>query len=497
MQRKNLFILIVALAAGAGAWIFRAQLFGEARASRALIADLALAQVDGDPALERIVLWRSDRHPTDPQSLIEAIDQDGAPRWTQSLPSAQSVRVCGETVVVGLRDADDAAAQVVALDSKTGQRRWQWRRETATGRASPALVACDPAHVHVQVGEMEIGQRAWHALDLQTGAERWSLPAMQHRSAPIALGASLISLLHGDERLGVAVDPRTGAASDIPAEAWPDGGGQVRGVQREGDRLVGVAFSDRHDGCVLVTWGPSDRVWQPALASSDLNCRPAFGRLPHRLTPRAVLTVLPDGRQIVALSRKDGARIAQAANPKPPPVGSRVALAPPPAGRLDRVISTRFAPLLLIDDGAETRYQIVVFDTEGGQIAWASDWFAAPRIDHGGRLRHGGVTWFQVQTGAEQAAWLGIDGATGRAVGAWGYHFEGTGEAPPQHEEIPRIPRAEDWDGDTLHTYYWVTAVGVDVTSGAAGWRQSSYGGGKGVVEDRRAAVERRVGSLP
>lgn len=505
MTQKRLIIFSVALAIGAAAWAFRARLFREPRQSRALIAGLSLAQVDADPALERIVLWRSDRHAADPQSVIEAVDQSGESIWSRSVPPAQSgapIRTCGDTLLIGVSAAPterDPPLEVVALDARSGQERWRWR--TTDGLYDQlgelAFVGCDHDRVFVHARGAPRNPWSWHALDRASGAERWSIPGLSSPSTPVALGNAQVAILRSDTRLGVVVDPETGAASDIPIQAWPEGGGRVRDVQRDGDQLTGVAFSDGHDGCVLVGWRAGDTVWRPITASPDLDCLSGTNRGLFRLTPDHALAPVADGSRVVALSRKTGGRVFEALIPKRPPQGSHVTLARAPSDRLDDVIATRYAPLLLSTDDLPTRYQIVVIDTEAGRLHWASDWFSAPTIDHGWRVRHGQVTWFQIQTGAEQASWLGIDGTTGRAVGAWGYHFEGTGDTPPQHAEIPRLPSPEEWDGDTLHTYYWVAAVAVDVTSSAAGWRQSMYGDGKGVVVDRREAVVLRVGPLP
>ncbi len=196
--------------------------------------------------------------------------QEDGPRelWRRPLGEGySSVLVRGDTLVTMYREGDQEV--VVALDAATGRTRWShayeaplqhngyvdvWLNAAGPGPYSTPLVA-DGSVFSVGI------DGAFHALDLETGAEQWSLDLVAEfdlteynafASSALAVGDTLVLPLGGSGAGVVALDRATGAlvwrsepfpvAPGSPVPIDVDGEAQLVVVGQQ--ELVGIAPGD-------------------------------------------------------------------------------------------------------------------------------------------------------------------------------------------------------------------------------------------------------------
>lgn len=496
-------------------------------AQRALISLQGLAQVDGDEAHERIIVWDAIEREQDrgEESLVEAVDQDGSVLWSTVVPGAEfpnradRVVECAGTLVLALQSENFMQYTIVllGLDPKSGEERWRWTpgegEETSCLGEVGAL--CEGGLVHTMLRRAADDQ-TWYAFDPKTGEQRWEVALGSSPSAPFAMGNGVLaSVTREERRAGVVVDAKTGRVTDIPREGWAKGGGDVSKIVRDGETLKGVVFSDDHESHVLAEWRVGATEWTPISAAVV----PRSGSFV--LTRDYALVLVKDvaGIAIVGIPQREGVSPLQISVPQGGPAPPSSVL--PGATPLPRWMSTRlklpfrreslrwpagatsmrYVPLVLENDD---QLKIIIVDTQEGTLTWSSEWVPKLDIIGDGKIwRHDGATFVSVSTakGAHHTvsgvdAWVGFDGATGKSLGAWGYRITGTGDAPPMHRKNPSLPRPSQLQGSVLHDFYWTSAVSVDTRSGADGWKWDSCCG-QVKIEDRTKDVEAVLGALP
>ena len=94
---------------------------------------------------------------------------DGTIAWTASVPGgvASAPTVSGQTVVVGVRDADAQRPRLVALDAATGDRRWTYAPPSSGGAPSSTTIGGDLVYAGFP-------DRAVRALTIDGGRVDWS-----------------------------------------------------------------------------------------------------------------------------------------------------------------------------------------------------------------------------------------------------------------------------------------------------------------------------------
>ncbi len=139
---------------------------------------------------------------------------DGVVHWTAKLPGGVTAppSVLGDTVFAGVRDADAQRPVIVALDTRTGDRRWSYTPPSAGGSAS-AVAAGDGIAV------AGFADRLVRALSAGRGAVAWSALS-QSLFSPVAASA-------------VAPQGPAGSGSVIVADV---GGGVYRFASSTGER---------------------------------------------------------------------------------------------------------------------------------------------------------------------------------------------------------------------------------------------------------------------
>lgn len=105
----------------------------------------------------------------------------GEEAWRVDVPGAvtSAPAVAGDLVIAVAQDREAGTVAAVAVDAATGEERWRF----TTPPASPAATAAAVGEETVFVG---MGDGQVHALDLETGAERWAT-----RARAVVLGVPL------------------------------------------------------------------------------------------------------------------------------------------------------------------------------------------------------------------------------------------------------------------------------------------------------------------
>ena len=253
-------------------------------------------------------------------ATLRALDvRSGKVRWTEPIgtDSAVAVAAAAGTVVVEEGRCDAAATSVVALDSETGQQRWQ------VGGIANGYGGLGVGDNVVAVREP---QQKLVGIDVTSGSVRWTVdgpPGDDAHGAPIVVDtADLVlvrtagtltaldratgglrwrSTLTGGEVVGVSADETTAvvtasglgsapAANVIAAYDLADGRQQWRLYVPVWDHLAGPALT--HDGVTVYTGGSIRRDQAPTSGMVDLEVSTGY----DTVTGRELWTTDTNGR---------------------------------------------------------------------------------------------------------------------------------------------------------------------------------------------------------
>jgi outer membrane protein assembly factor BamB len=209
---------------------------------------------------------------TEAGTLLALDSSDGKTAWKLDLSGsiAAAPAVNEAMVVVVARDEVDATTTVVAVDAETGDEAWRFDTDPLTPGAGAAAIRGE--RVFVGLGDARI-----HALDLRSGAERWST-----RTHAATLGAPVF--FTGVQTAAVPEDPVVADlfhVSRLDAESGEETWAfRFAGLLATASPIVAgnaVVIGDGRGTLAAIDLDEGVLVWRKALGTRPLSAAAADG----------------------------------------------------------------------------------------------------------------------------------------------------------------------------------------------------------------------------